>query len=208
MFINSTQLKRMMKRDYKEAKLTIGNIDEGYSVLGSTWGIHILHDGMPNIVKSLIIELAGILPEEGKIFTISKENPNPQYELDTGEGRALHILRRYRKSGKPAFRTNVYEEINDELHGLIQSNVTGEICCIKKELLDMIDFDAINYETENLPGNPCYSYGMDGGLIWHNETTNLLLLPRRGKDQVTDALRKIEFDPYLDGFLEEDNDGE
>ena len=65
MFINSSQLKKLMKRDYKDVKLIIGNIDSGYSIMGSTWAVHIMHDGMPNIVKSLIIELAGILPAEG-----------------------------------------------------------------------------------------------------------------------------------------------
>lgn len=68
MFINSTQLKKLMKRDYKDVKLTIGNVDGGYSIMGSAWMVHIAHDGMPNIVKSLIIELAGILPGKGEIL--------------------------------------------------------------------------------------------------------------------------------------------
>lgn len=71
MFINSSQLKKLMKRDYKDVKLTIGNIDSGYSIMGSAWAVHIMHDGMPNIVKSLIIELAGILPaEEGGVLDV------------------------------------------------------------------------------------------------------------------------------------------
>ena len=131
MFINSSQLKKLMKRDYKDVKLTIGNIDSGYSIIGSAWAVHIMHDGMPNIVKSLIIELAGILPAEGEIFTISKENPMPQYEIDTGEGRSIHVVQRYRISGRPAFWTNVYEERNEEMYGLIQSNLNGELCHVR-----------------------------------------------------------------------------
>ena len=49
MFINSSQLKKLMKRDYKDVKLTIGNIDSGYSIIGSAWAVHIMHDGMPNM---------------------------------------------------------------------------------------------------------------------------------------------------------------
>lgn len=206
MFINSTQLKKLMKRDFKEVRLTIGNLDDGYSVLGSTWAVHIMHDGMPNIVKSLIIELAGILPAVGDIFTVSKENPNPQYEIDTGEGRSIHLVRRYQISGRPAFWTNVYEELNDEMYGMVQSNLNGELCHIRKELLDMIDLEAINYDIEDLPGNPCYREEMSDGLIWHNGTTTLLLLPSRQEGKVAEVLKQVTFDPYLEGFLEEDED--
>ena len=206
MFINSTQLKKLMKREYKDVRLTIGNIDGGYSIMGSTWIVHIMHDGMPNIVKSLIIELAGILPAEGEILTISKENPSPQYEMDTGEGRSIHLIQRYRMSGRPAFWTNVYEERNDELYGLIQSNLNGELCHVRKELLDLIDLEAINHDQEDLPGNPCYKEDMSGGLIWHNGTTTLLLLPSRHDDRVANALKQVIFDPYLDGFVEDEED--
>lgn len=206
MFINSSQLKKLMKRDFKEVRLTIGNLDGGYSVLGSTWAVHIMHDGMPNIVKSLIIELAGILPAAEDIITISKENPNPQYEMDTGEGRSIHLLQRYRISGRPAFWTNVYEERNEEMYGLIQSSLNGELCHVKKELLDLIDLEAIDLNQEELPGNPCYREDMSGGLIWHNETTTLLLLPSRQDDRVANALKQVIFDPYLDGFLENEED--
>lgn len=208
MFINSTQLKKLMKRTYKDMNLTIGNIDNGYSIMGNTWIIHISHDGMPNIVKSLIIELAGILPMDGEIFTISKKKPEPQYELDTGEGRSLHVVRRYQAARRPAFRTHVYEEYCEELYGLVQSNLSGELCHIKKELLDLIDLEAINYDTENAPENPCFAAKMTEGLIWHNGTTTLLLLPSKQGDQVAGALKTIAFDPYLEGFLEEDEDGE
>lgn len=207
MFINSTQLKKLMKRDYKDVKLTIGNVDGGYSIMGSTWMVHIAHDGMPNIVKSLIIELAGILPGKGEIFSISKQNPDPQYEIDTGEGRSVHVVQRYQGAGRPAFRTRVYEECYEELYGLIQSNISGSICHIRKELLDLIDLEAINYDIEDLPGNPCYAAEMSNGLIWHNGTTTLLLLLGMLDDQVAGALKKIVFDPFLDGFLEEDGDG-
>ena len=206
MFINSSQLKKLMKRDYKDVKLTIGNIDSGYSIMGSAWAVHIMHDGMPNIVKSLIIELAGILPAEGEIFTISKENPMPQYEIDTGEGRSIHVVQRYRISGRPAFWTNVYEERNEEMYGLIQSNLNGELCHVRKELLDLIDLEAIDFNQEELPGNPCYREDMSGGLIWHNETTTLLLLPSCQDDRVANAHKQVIFDPYLNGFLENEED--
>ena len=208
MFINSSQLKKLMKREYKNVRLTIGNIDGGYSIMGSTWIVHIMHDGMPNIVKSLIVELAGILPADGEIFTISKENPSPQYEIDTGEGRSIHMVQWYRMSRRPAFLTNVYEDYNEELYGLIQSNLNGELCHVRKELLNLIDLEAIDFNQEELPGNPCYREDMSGGLIWHNETTTLLLLPSRQDKRVANALRQVVFDPYLDGFSkgEEDED--
>lgn len=41
MFINSTQLKKLMKRDYKEVKLTVGNIDSGYSNFWEAHGLYI-----------------------------------------------------------------------------------------------------------------------------------------------------------------------
>lgn len=208
MFINSTQLKKLMKRDYKEVRLTVGNIDSGYSILGSTWIVHILHDGMPNTIKSLIIEMAGVFPEPGEIFTVSKDNPAPQMEIDAGEGRSIHVVRRYQTAGKPAYLTNVYEEYNGELYGMVQSNLNGELCHIRKELLDLIDPEAINYEIEDLPGNPCYREDMSGGLIWHNRTTTLLLLPCEKEGQVAEALKRVVFDPYLEGFLEEDENEE
>lgn len=154
MFINSTQLKKLMKREYRDVRLTIGNIDGGYSIMGSTWIVHIMHDGMPNIVKSLIIELAGILPAEGEILTISKENPSPQYEMDTGEGRSIHLIQRYRISGRPAFWTSVYEERNDELYGLIQSNLSGELCHVRKELLDLMTWRPSTMTRRSCPGTP------------------------------------------------------
>lgn len=206
MFINSSQLKKLMKREYKDVRLTIGNIDGGYSIMGNTWIVHIMHDGMPNIVKSLIIELAGILPADGEIITISKENPSPQYEIDTGEGRSIHVVQWYRMSRRPAFLTNVYEDYNEELYGLIQSNLSGDLCHIRKELLDLIDLEAINHDQEDLPGNPCYKEDMSGGIIWRNGTTTLLLLPSRKDDRVAGALKGIVFDPYLDGFLEGEED--
>lgn len=206
MFINSTKLKKLMKKDYKDGKLTVGNIDNGYSIVGSTWAVHIVHDGMPNIIKSLIIELSGVLPKKNEIFTVSKENPIPQYEIDSGEGRSIHIAQRYRTSGKPSFRTNVYEEHGEELYGLIQSNVDGKMCHVRKELLDLIDLGAVDFEIEELPGNPCYSVEMSSGILWHNGTTTLLLLPGRKDEKVDEALKKVVFDPYLEGFLEEDGE--
>lgn len=73
--------------------------------------------------------------------------------------------------------------------------------------MDLIDPESINYDIEDLPGNPCYTTEMSSGLIWHNGTTTLLLLPGKLDDRVAGALKKIVFDPYLDGFLEEDGDG-
>mgnify|MGYP006909066937 FL=1 len=105
-----------------------------------------------------------------------------------------------------AFWTSVYEERNDELYGLIQSNLSGELCHVRKELLDLIDLEAINHDQEELPGNPCYKEDMSGGLIWHNGTTTLLLLPSRQDDRVANALKQVIFDPYLDGFLEDEED--
>ena len=201
MFISNSQLKKLMKKDYKDKKITIGNIDGGYSIMGNNWIVHIRHDGMPNIVKSLIIELTGVLPEEGDILTVSKENPIPQYGTDTD---SIHVLRRYQKSGRPAFLTNVYEEFYDDLYGLIQSNIDGKLCRIRKELLDLVDLNAIIFEIEDLPGNPCYGTEMSSGIIWHNGTTTLLLLPGGQESQIADTLKDIIFDPYLDGFLEED----
>lgn len=91
---------------------------------------------------------------------------------------------------------------------MVQSNLNGELCHIRKELLDLIDPEAINYEIEDLPGNPCYREDMSGGLIWHNRTTTLLLLPCEKEGQVAEALKRVVFDPYLEGFLEEDENEE
>ena len=92
------------------------------------------------------------------------------------------------------------------MYGLIQSNLNGVLCHVRKELLDLIDLEAINHDQEDLPGNPCYKEDMSGGLIWHNGTTTLLLLPSRQDDRVANALKQVIFNPYLDGFLEDEED--
>lgn len=205
MFINSVQLKRLMKKDFKGPGLRIGNLEEGYCICSNMWALHIRHDGIPNTVKALIMELAGVLPEPGEIYRVSKDNPLPQHELDIRSGDSFHLVAAYRSARKAAVRTKVYEEYGGTLFGLVQSNWTGELVGVQKELLDLIDFDAVDRSVEDLPGNPCYRDYMGTGIFWHNGTTTLKLRPDIMKSDVAEALQGIVFDPHLLRFMEEDH---
>lgn len=192
MFINTSQLKKMMATAYKGAGLRIGHKEEGYVIIGTTWGVWLDENYIPNKVKALIMELAGTLPNENTVFIVSKEKPIPQYELDFNS-EYFYLNNLQSKAKLPVTVTNILFDNNYNVYNLLQINHSLQITMMNKSLLDLIDLTEIDFDLENTPSGPCTVE--DSAFYWRNATCTLLLLSTKipENSKVIKVLSNIDF---------------
>jgi hypothetical protein len=193
MFINSSHLKKLMTAAYKAGGIRIGYIDEGYVIFGGKWGVWLDVNFIPNKVKAVIMELAGTLPEEGTLFSVSKERPIPQLEMDIHNYTHINILQREAKY--PVTVTDVLLDKKHSLYSLLQVNADKRLILMDMNLMNLIDFSEIDYDQESLPAGPCTGVSQ-GMYFWRNATTTLLLLGDAAKTDNTliAVLSAIDFE--------------
>lgn len=193
MFISSSHLKKLMSTAYKGGGIRIGYIDEGYVIFGGNWGVWLDVSFIPNKVKAVIMELAGTLPEEGTLFSVSKERPMPQYEMDIHNYTHINILQREAKY--PVTVTDVLLDKKHSLYSLLQVNADKRLILMDMILMDLIDLSEIDYDQENLPAGPCTGISQ-GMYFWRNATTTLMLMGEAAKpdNSIIAVLSAIDFE--------------
>nr|WP_308743497.1 hypothetical protein [uncultured Anaerocolumna sp.] len=192
MFINSSHLKKLMTTAYKGGGIQIGYIDEGYVILGGRWGVWLDVNYIPNKIKAIIMELAGTLPEEDTIFSVSKENPMPQLTIDTQDYTHINILQREAKI--PVAVTGVLLDKKYSVYSLLQVAMNNELIMMDTNLINLIDFSEIDHDQEGVPAGPCTNFGQ-AMYFWRNATCTLLLIGETAPkgNPVIQALSRISF---------------
>ncbi len=193
MFISTSQLSKLMKEAYKGGGIRIGNLEEGLMIMGSTWGLWIDENYIPNKVKAIVMELAGTLPAEESVFKVSKDEAAPQYELTLDNYYYINQMELACK--EPATRTGVYLDLKYCEYELLQVNHTGMIAMINRRLTELIDPGEIDHKVENEPSGPCT--GLSNGMFfWKNATCTLMLLHTAAPEDnpVTNILSRIDFE--------------
>lgn len=196
MFISTSNLKKLMNIAYKGPGIRIGHKDEGYIILGSTWGVWIDEYHIPNKVKALIMELAGTLPNEDSIFIVSKANPIPQYEFDFNSN-YFYLNRLQTKAKVPVFVTNILYDNNYKTYRLVQNGKSMQLTMIDIILYDLIDLTEMDIEVENTPSGPSTEF--NDSYYWRNATCTLLLLGTKvpENNKIIDALASVDFEKEM-----------
>ena len=182
-----------MKEAYRSSGLRIGNLEYGLIIFTGHWGLWIDEDHIPNKVKAIVMELAGELPEEGKVFKVSKEEAAPQYELTLNDWFYLNVLEK--SSKEPVSKTGVMIDLKYTECELMQVNRTKRMALINRKLMSLIDISEIDYNVEGEPAGPCT--GLSNEMyFWRNATCTLLLLGTKvpEDDTVIGTLSCIDFE--------------
>jgi hypothetical protein len=192
MFISSSHLKKLMTTAYKGRGIQIGYIGGGYVILGGRWGVWLDVDYIPNKVKAIIMEMAGILPEEDTLFSVSKENPLPQLAIDTQDYAHINILQREAKI--PVAITGVLLDKKYSTYSLLQVTLSNQLIMMDTNLMNLIDFNEINHDQEGIPAGPCTNLGQEI-YFWRNATCTLFLIGEEAPEgnSVIQALSGISF---------------
>ena len=194
MFIGIQALTRLIKNQYKTS-LRVGYINGDILIVGGEWSVSINYKHVPNKIKGLIVELAGGLPEKGKLYTTCKDYPTPQYEILSPD------------------ITNLFEEMSNADNALSISPISlkstvrllqtqdplQRIVAVKENLLSLIDLSEIDYDIEGEPTGPCYA-GNDpyGSIFWYNEIAKVLIKTQKQSDNpLFTLLREVKFDEKL-----------
>ena len=189
MFLTTSGFKRLLKRAYSGAGLSIGNTGAGIYLSGGYWTIFVKKGEIPRKKLAAIIELVGELPEAGTGYRITKGNQ--QYELTWNE---LYNALENAGSCKEELETTkiIIESGKGTLQRVIQHPVNGCTWIVNEEFIQMID----NKEVDEHKGHT-EAYGPVAGrypgVFWFNNVMALHVMER--KDDESEELRK-----YLEYF--------
>lgn len=195
MFISTKALTALIKEQYK-INLKVGYLQQGLVVIGGEWAVWMNYEYVPNKIKGAIVELAGGLPEKGKLFSLSKGNPYPQYENVTPVVEELfsEIDNADNKLNLSPIILDVYEpmrllQTQDPLQNIVE---------IRQRYLDMVDLEELDYDVEGEPTGPCYAEDPYGKIFWYNDIAKLYVMPYGKRDNpLFSILSEVKFDDKL-----------
>jgi hypothetical protein len=194
MFLHTPTLKKLLKKAFNSYGLTVANFDEQIYLQGSSWAISLDENHIPNKVKGAIIELCGIIPDDGQVFKATKEGL--QYEIPWSD--IFNLRDQFRQAKLSLTKTSIVIEKSWHSYALFQLNQNNDISAISTELTNLIDIREINYEVEGMPSGPCCSAQDLSMLLWNNATCTLGLCTcdlKGEKDiEIINLLKKIDFD--------------
>lgn len=193
MFLHTPTLKKLLKKAFNSYGLTVANMDGQLILQGSTWAVSLDYEYIPNKVKGAVIELCGIIPEEGQVFKATKEGI--QYEMSLNE--ILDLQKQYREAKLPLTNTFIKLEKDWDSFILYQLVANKEFKTVRSELLNLIDIREIDQNIEGMPSGPCCVRTDSDVLLWHNETCTLALYANNPKGEfntkITELLKQIDF---------------
>lgn len=193
MFVSTSVLKKHMKKAYDTSSLHIGNKEEGLFISAGRISVWIDKEYIPNKVKALVMEFAGILPNTDAVFKVSKADPTPQYELDQ---EYFYLRDMWNKYKIPCTRTKVHIDLC-ESHEVLQNNKSKNLSIVRDDNLALIDLGEIDYDYENLPTGPSTMFG--GQFMWSNATCKLLITASKMPEdnKVLETLQLINFEEVM-----------
>lgn len=210
MFLDTTALIRQMKVTYNGNGITFANFQDGLAINAAVWVAWIHNKYVPNIIKAAVMELSGTLPEEGRMFSVSKQNPNPQYRIDNET--VLNALDRVDNSDKPLIVTpvclfeNVDVRLLQDLPNALDSKLLaankdrlkqpfhGQLHGVNQTYFSIVDKKKVDYDIESEPTGPCYYTAVQNGVCWYNEICKFMIMPITSKRKdLMDTLASVKF---------------
>lgn len=193
MFISTSTLKKHMKKAYDTSSLHIGDKEEGLFISTGHIAVWIDNEYIPNKVKVLVMEFAGVLPDENAVFKVSKSEPTPQYVLDQD---FFYLRDMWNKYKIPCTRTKVHLDLCG-LHEVFQNNKTKGLAIVSDTYLDLIELSEIDLDYESNPTGPSTMLG--GKFMWSNATCKLLITASKMPEdnEVLNSLKLINFEEMM-----------
>lgn len=193
MFLNKTQLKKLIKGSFNHEGLFVGRIYNGLVIAGGTW-ITWAGDGyIPNWVKAAVMEYTGELPGIGHAFKAKKNEPiqyevadNTLYDLPS---MAVKCCTAYTVT--PVIVENKY---GTEIR-MLQRVSDREIRPLPEDAYRLIDLSEL--VDENAPIGPMSTDDHSMLVLWKNEFSAyacMMFYDTTGdvKD-VMEAVRRVDF---------------
>ncbi len=195
MFISSKVLTKLIKEQYKTV-LKVGYVNNGITIIGGEWAVWMDYQYVPNKVKGVIVELAGGLPEKNKLFKLSKDYPNPQYEAITPD---IEELFKDIEIADNVLRISPLILTSGEPMRLLQAdNALQNIVEIKEKLLGLFDLSELDLDNEGHPTGPCYADDPYGRIYWYNGIAMMYIQPYGRRDTpLFSILSEVKFDEKL-----------
>jgi hypothetical protein len=202
MFLDENSLIRQMKVAYSSGGITFANLKSGLVINASVWTTWLDNKYVSNRIKAAVMELSGILPEDGRMFSVNKSNPNPQFRIDNEI--VFSILDRADHCNKPLKVTQICLLENFNVR-LLQdsSNVNmkrsdkpfyGQLHGVNEVFFEMVNKKQVNYDIESEPTGPSYNNSVQSGVFWTNETCKFMIMPAVSKfKDVLVALSVVKF---------------
>lgn len=164
MFLNLTEVKKLMKHAYKNSGLVVG-CQRGLIAANSagTWGFRVDERHIPKKLKAAVVELIGDLPEEGEIYTYCwnglRQVMEPgHFDFYAGWSAATDY----------AVQTPLLFQAPEGEYSFYQIRSNMGLCVLDQPLASLISPKDLDHGEEEMPdGYP----GFDGDtLYWKNET--------------------------------------
>ena len=192
MFLNSAALIKQMRVAYSGNGITFADKEDGLVINASVWFVWIHNSHVSNKIKAVVMELAGVLPERGSIFTVSKQNPTPQYRID-GDTNSW-ILGVISNCKEPLKVTPVCLFEDKEVR-LLQDTRLCQMHGINNLFFNIIDKTQVDLEIESEPIGPGYYKQVKTGICWYNEICKFMIMPFYSKrKEVLESLSTVKFD--------------
>ncbi|HWQ29475.1 MAG TPA: hypothetical protein VN549_00680 [Negativicutes bacterium] len=191
MFLDIPKFTGILKSAYKNSGLTIGYLNEGLVVSSGYWIIWLRAENIPNKIKALVVELCGFIPESQMMFYISKDNPNPQYKIETAD-RIQDMIEDFRDADKKLHITPVV--LLEGFDVRLLQTPTRVLVGMNEAYFGIIDPSNVDYGQESMPTGPCFREAPETGIYWHNENCIVIVFPAKVRNtEVAEALQKVDF---------------
>lgn len=195
MFLGKTELKSLMKSDWKKAGLTIGNrtmpifneteLANCYVIRGSHWELQIDRRFLDNEVKGLIVALMGKLPME-EVFDVKKDEPD-QVRLFDQSDELIWQMEDLDKAEGYLELTQLYIATGSSMHAVAKAY--EKKVCINARFLSLLKPDAIMLDHgEAQEDGPYYK---DGKVFWYNNVSIFAVETSTMNNEYYELLQKL-----------------
>ena len=191
MFLKLSELKKLMKRAYKDGMLIIGNAQltgedsEGLIISGGWWAFGIEYEHAPKELKAAVMELGGEIPFDGHCYRA------------LSEGNQEHIGFTEHSNPATLFKNCTYDMTITKMAihfldsvRLLQNEANGHIVGIKNKAIELIDLKSIDYDNGEY--EPIGPRSAENDIIcWGNNMCYLAVWPYKLLDEENDTERKM-----------------
>lgn len=178
MFLNLGVLKKLIKNAYNTCGLWVGHREAGennyesYYISGAWWIVSFNALKTPKEVKAAIIELAGELPEVGKLF-MARKKEMIQYEI---EQFGFFIQEDAAKASIECTVSNLIVDSKYSMDRLLTAQYKNELrtISINDVITSLIDITLIDSDDdETLPLGPYMETIQSTRVLWQNDRCTL-----------------------------------
>lgn len=195
MFISTNALSKMIKDQYK-TNLRVGYLQDGLVIIGGEWAVWMDYEYVPNKIKGTIVELAGGLPGKDKLFSLSKEYPEPQHEIVTPD--IIELFSEINIADNKLNISPIILDTYDSMRLLQTQDPLQNIVEVREKYLMLVDLSEVDLDIEGQPTGPCYAEDPYGKIYWYNDIGMLYVMPSKKRENpLFSILSEVKFDDKL-----------